>query len=528
MGIMRYRVTIAAWLVTLLIAGPAGAAELRDPWYSDIDDHWAKRYISTMWQEDTLDGYIGLRSTLFYPDRRVTRAEFTVMTAKTFRLEPIERSPPTFADVPASYRFFSQKRAHPYVEAAFNNGIVRGNGNGLFFPDSLLTREEAITVIIRSLGLESYARSLPQETINYYLNWFADSWTATDGARPYLAAAISIRLLQGYGNGTIRPRGLLSRAETATVLYRSCLVSAIAHPNPFSPDFDGFEDETVFRINTLKNQAINRWKLEITNWYGDRVFADLNPGLFGSPPQRLSWDGRGKNGQPLPFGRYFYRIRVWDYQDNLFVSPILPIYLEKKTISASVVPAQAQPGSAVTLWAATTGQAKSVRAIITGGRTIELVPLAPPVPGDPNATRPWSARHEIESSALEGDYQAVFRAEYAAGTRTTAVPFSIRRPLRLSGQIVPNPVPAGSPVTISAGGSENLSSVMAELPWGALALNRSAPGSWSAASTVPVETAPGSYPVTLVGRSGQRRVEHRLTLEVTGNPLDSVLFILTD
>lgn len=520
--------TVASIVIIFPNIARALEPEPLDPRYQDLWGHWASDYVFTMWQEGTLDGDVYSWSSYFYPNRAITRAEFAVMAAKTFRLAPNSLAFSTFADVPPSYRLFGKKTAQPYIEAAAAKGIIRGTGDGYFSPNVPLTREEAVTVMVRALGLEGYAQSLPESEVNRFLRWFYDSGRTSPYARPYLSAAISLGLIQGYGDGTVRPLSLLTRAEAATILFRSCLVNAIPEPNPFSPDSDGFEDTTVFSINTLKNRAITSWNMTISDRPNAIPLMSFNSGNQAAPPPQIAWDGRAPNGFLFPYGTYFYRIRVWDLRGNVFSSPLLPITLEKKTLSAQVVPGQAAPGETVRLKAVTVATALSVSAAGPFGETIDLRPEAPAYAADLLAPRPWGSGYRVPANAPDGTFRVSFLANYRGATRRVSVPLTVRLPLKLSGKISPNPAASGQAITIEAQGSPELESVSAKLPWMTAGLTRRDLTRWTADVPVPITAAPGKYDVTLIGRSGTRTVESRLTLEVKGNPLNSIRFILTD
>jgi hypothetical protein len=70
-------------------------------------------------------------------------------------------------------------------------------------------------------------------------------------------------------------------------------------PQVFSPDGDGFEDETVIALTTVQASA---YTLKIYDRTGRQVrtFVDSEPGLVGS----YIWDGRTDSSERLPIGIY--------------------------------------------------------------------------------------------------------------------------------------------------------------------------------------------------------------------------------
>lgn len=87
----------------------------------------------------------------FNPNQTVTRAEMaTIICNMLGETEGLSVSD-TFSDVPATHW------ANKYITKAFELGFVSGYGNGQFGPNDTVTYEQAITMIIRAGGLESYA-----------------------------------------------------------------------------------------------------------------------------------------------------------------------------------------------------------------------------------------------------------------------------------------------------------------------------------------------------------------------------------
>ena len=87
----------------------------------------------------------------FNPDATITRAEYAVIMT---RLAGITASGTAdFTDVPASHW------ATGYINAASQNGLIKGYGDGNFGPEDPVKYEEAVTMLIRALGYEPLAVS---------------------------------------------------------------------------------------------------------------------------------------------------------------------------------------------------------------------------------------------------------------------------------------------------------------------------------------------------------------------------------
>lgn len=103
--------------------------------------------------------------------------------------------------------------------------VVRGDENGDLQLDKTLTRAEAATIFVRSLGQESEVAQQPDLT----------GFTDTQGhwGAQWVAVAVNHNLMLGDGNGHFRPDDTITYAEILTVLMR---MTDQALPAPWSPE----------------------------------------------------------------------------------------------------------------------------------------------------------------------------------------------------------------------------------------------------------------------------------------------------
>ena len=152
---------------------------------------------------------VGVGDRRFAPDDLTTRG--MVVTV----LHRMEGSPVAqgagFADV-ADGAWYT--KAVLWAQA---QGIVEGYGDGLFRPDKTMTREEMMTVIYRysrykgcDVAAADVLRTVEDRTAiqNYAEN--AMNW------------AVSVGLIKGFPDGTLRPQASSERAQLAAVLMRLC------------------------------------------------------------------------------------------------------------------------------------------------------------------------------------------------------------------------------------------------------------------------------------------------------------------
>ena len=163
-------------------------------------------------------------NTGFLPDKNVTRGDFAIMLGRSFPLDVIPRMNTNhgFKDlspvVPAS----------SYVGALKMLGVVSGYSNGTFRPDAAITREEAITMLLRAVGVKDPI-VIESEVAKY--KDFADvsSW-----AKGYVTYATSKGILIVYSDGTLKPKASLTTTQIASIIVNARFpVVTILHTNDF-------------------------------------------------------------------------------------------------------------------------------------------------------------------------------------------------------------------------------------------------------------------------------------------------------
>ena len=162
---------------------------------ADTNDHWAEEDISTLMYADILKGYQNMAS----PEADITRGQFTALIARTLSLSTDGGQ--VYGDIPISHIFFSE------IDAATDAGIVNGVGGNSFMPDKSITREEIMLIISRCTNGISKKFSFSDIGSNY----------------PYkeeLGKAVATGIINGYGDGTFRPKEKATRAECASMLVR--------------------------------------------------------------------------------------------------------------------------------------------------------------------------------------------------------------------------------------------------------------------------------------------------------------------
>lgn len=106
-----------------------------------------------------------------------------------------------FPDVIGNYGY-----ANKAVNELAARKIVSGNSDGLFHPEQEITRAEFCEMVVMGLGAE----------LKDYAGAFSDV-DASEWYAPYVQTAYELGLFAGYGDGTFRPDGIITRQEMAVV-----------------------------------------------------------------------------------------------------------------------------------------------------------------------------------------------------------------------------------------------------------------------------------------------------------------------
>ena len=175
-----------------------------DKSYEDVAaDYWAHDTIKKLSARHIMTGYT---NGDFAPRKDVTRAEFVAMIVRALNLNTDKNV--TFSDV-SSTAWYAKD-----VAAAYEAGIVKGNGNQQFAPDEVITREQMTAMIVRAYEVVNGPIQNTDGTNN-----FADGHAVSSWAKDYVNHAATLNLVQGKGNGNFSPLSNANRAESAQIVY---------------------------------------------------------------------------------------------------------------------------------------------------------------------------------------------------------------------------------------------------------------------------------------------------------------------
>jgi len=243
--------------------------------FDDTDGHWAMEYIEYLKNNGVVNGVETEKGTYFYPDQKLTRAEFCTMLSRFMEIDTglYTLDNGVFSDYDSIPGW-----AGGHVAAMYSLGYVNGktSGDGLIFDaNASITRAEAFTILGRIMSsptglgydlssLEGYIADITEEsgeaadmeatektatvetpgaeketetgetqdTMEYgeappeageaqvFLQAlsFMDAGDIPDWAAEYMEMMAEMGILSGYEDGTVRPNNTITRAEAAKII----------------------------------------------------------------------------------------------------------------------------------------------------------------------------------------------------------------------------------------------------------------------------------------------------------------------
>ncbi|QHW29527.1 hypothetical protein GZH47_00875 [Paenibacillus rhizovicinus] len=177
------------------------------PKFSDLNYvAWAAKEIEALAARGIVEG---TSATAFNPKTAISRGEFLAQLIRLLELDAAFKD--SFADVPTSSPYYQE------LGIARALGIVEGVGGNKFLPETQISREDMAVILKRALDRIPGKLPLVQAKA---IDAFKDGAKIAAYARDGVAYMLSVGLLQGNGDDTLNPKGSLTRAEAATILYR--------------------------------------------------------------------------------------------------------------------------------------------------------------------------------------------------------------------------------------------------------------------------------------------------------------------
>lgn len=175
--------------------------------FSDLDNcQWAKYEIERMVMTDTISG---ITENEFSPDSFITRRDFVRMVVNSLGLSGNLDN--TFDDVNEKDSAFKE------ITIAKGLGVVTGDENNCFNPDSPLTRQDMAVIAMRALE-KAYVINYNDFENEDNLGEFYDCNDVADYARVSLQTAKKYGYISGDGN-RLNPAEYATRAQATVFAY---------------------------------------------------------------------------------------------------------------------------------------------------------------------------------------------------------------------------------------------------------------------------------------------------------------------
>lgn len=228
--------------------------------FSDVSGHWAEKYINYWANTAAKDGsgavITGYPDGTFAPNANITRGAAAAMLD---RANGYEKNGKTagFSDVEKDNVFYGN------IIACADNGVIYGYPDGSFKPKNNITREAAVAMIARCMMKESdFSRfSNKNECYEILAVKFSDADTISSDYYSELCYMCMCKNLDGFTDGSVKPKQEITRAQFAKLLYSTINESTPVNPEPV-------QKETTYSI-----------QISLTN--GNQVFVDSIGGLKG-------------------------------------------------------------------------------------------------------------------------------------------------------------------------------------------------------------------------------------------------------
>ncbi len=236
-------ITIILALIMISSSISVFAAEGDYP-FSDFPDGWSREAVALAVDNGLLTG---MGNGKIEPQSNLTRAQMAAIINRAFGAE-IMADISEFTDVPEDAWYRED------IAVAVNMQTLAGEGNGIMNPESDITRQEAFAILSRALVLETNKNIVAD---------FTDGSELSDWAVGDVSALVANGYVSGYPDGTLNPRGFITREEFAQVMF-NIFHTYISE----SGTYDSVNEVTGVMINTpdvtLKNVTV----------YGDLVLGD--------------------------------------------------------------------------------------------------------------------------------------------------------------------------------------------------------------------------------------------------------------
>ena len=151
------------------------------------------------------------------------------------------------------------------------------------------------------------------EQVPYTIDWLeGEDWHKPSLER--INYNLDSRVPSNWGPSTDPTGATPGSKNSLFTLIKPASLKIKIEPNPFSPDGDGFEDYTIFSIESPAEAA--RMRLDIYDILGRKIRTIKDNNFTGSS-LNLVWDGKNDKGQRVSMGIYIVFLQILDDRNGI-------------------------------------------------------------------------------------------------------------------------------------------------------------------------------------------------------------------
>ncbi|WP_027086874.1 S-layer homology domain-containing protein [Cohnella panacarvi] len=186
-------------------------AEAEHRSFADLKGHWAQRDVEQLASKLIVQG---VSDSLFAPDARIIRAEFTALLVRALGIGVEDGARKlTFQDVDQDDWYASA------IEAGVSAGVVNGVSDSRFAPNTPITREQMAVMVAGSLSIAGRSGA-DASRVDSLLSKFSDRSDISSWATMAVAQAVEAGIIDGLTSHTMAPSEYATRAQAAVMLTK--------------------------------------------------------------------------------------------------------------------------------------------------------------------------------------------------------------------------------------------------------------------------------------------------------------------
>lgn len=275
---MRRKLIATLLALTLALGCNTIAASASTTIFADEDTtaswKWAKSSIYRAYEMGIVSGKEG---NIFDAEGYLTRAEAATMLVKLKEIDPdiYGDTCEVFSDVEAG-KWYTR-----YVNAAYDNGLISGKGEGIFDPEGYLTRAEAATLLVNVSG---FVMDTPDcELVDTAGKWYT----------PYVNTAYAHQIVSGKGSNTFAPEDNVTRAQMAVMITtKGILQKNVDFTSDYTYDEYGRLVEEVFHSTYVEYTTIDQYLYNEDGQVIQRIYSDGDDGTVEEIVDYIYEDGK--------------------------------------------------------------------------------------------------------------------------------------------------------------------------------------------------------------------------------------------